>query len=130
MFVGVLAAVETPLVWDPSPLKYTFAVEERIKGDPSGFVVIHSNADESACGVNMATSERWKIYAHREDLHGNVRESELWVWLCDANERLATGVPAPIVPGSAAPIVILGVGAGAILVVGVLLRRRSRATAG
>ncbi|MEX0630734.1 MAG: hypothetical protein WEE67_06460 [Chloroflexota bacterium] len=131
-FVGVVAAVEDPnlLSWftysTGDPILYTFAVEESLKSDPGRFVVIRSYRDGSSCGVPMAIGERWRIYAHRQDLFGNVRDGELWVWLCDANQRLATGLPAPPVPGSTAPIMVIGVAAAGLLVLGTLASRRRR----
>ncbi|MGH2462635.1 MAG: hypothetical protein ACRDFZ_03290 [Candidatus Limnocylindria bacterium] len=131
-FVGVVAAVEDPnllsgfMYSGGDPILYTFAVEESLKGDPGGFVVIRSNRDGAACGIPMAVGERWRIYAHRQDLFGSVRAGELWVWLCDANQRLATGVPVPPVPGNLTAIVVFGIAATGLLALGVLASRRGR----
>lgn len=98
-FVGVVSAVEDPnfLNWftysTGDPIRYAFVVEESRKGGVGEFVTVRSYRDGGACGVVMAVGERWSIYAHRQDLHYEMRHGELWVGLCDANERLATGVP-------------------------------------
>ena len=129
VFIGVVSEVrDGTVILDPtytSSMKmYTFAVEESLKGDPGDFAVIRSFPNEAGCGIPMAVGERWEIYAHREDLFGNVRAGELWVWLCDANQRLATGVPVPPVPGSFAPIMVVGVAAAGLLALGALASRR------
>jgi len=131
-FVGVVTAVEDPslLTWltysGGDPILYTFPVEESLKGDPDGFVVIRGNRDGAACGIPMAIGERWRIYAHRQDHFGNVRAGELWVWLCDANQRLASGVSAPPVPSSISPSMVIGVAAAGLTVLGAFASRRRR----
>jgi hypothetical protein len=137
-FVGVVANTEDPNPLAPftystaDPILYTFAIEEVRKGEDIGaFLTVRSARDGASCGLTMAVGERWSIYAHRGDIFGS--GSDLWVFLCDANERLATGVAVPPAPGGlgsglAPPILLLGAGAGAAVLVLRMRRRRALPT--
>lgn len=122
-FIGVVTQVEDPnslarfTYSTGDPILYSFAVEEPRKGDMGDYVTVRSYRDEAACGVVMAPGERWSIYAHRQDLFGNSRHGELWVWLCDGNERLATGVPTLPAAGSPGSFLLLGAAAALLLVI-------------
>jgi len=107
-FTGVVAAVEDPSFpgWYAStgdPILYTFAVEEVIRGSPDEFTVVRSTRIEGSgsCAIDMAIGERWEIYAHWSD--GN-----LWTTSCSGSQRLAAGIPAPPVPGSWPPGMLVG----------------------
>jgi hypothetical protein len=129
-FEGVAAEVEDPNLVSfvtrsgGDPLVYTFAVETVLKGEPARFVEIRTYRDEAACGLSMAIGDRWRIYAHRQDLFGDQRGDELWVWLCDANAQLARGVPVPAVPGNSNSVLVLGIAIAGLLGAGALWIRR------
>jgi hypothetical protein len=78
-------------------IQYAVVVEERIKGDPPDLTVVRSLRDGASCGLGMSVGDRWRLYGHRQDLHGSNRPNEIWVFLCDANDLISAN--ASFAPG-------------------------------
>jgi len=132
-FVGVVAALEEP----PSqpglgldPVRYTFVIEEALKGSLTTRVVLASNHDNGAnCGFDFAVAQRWRVYAYGDGAGGLTTSS------CSGNELLAEGVPIPKADGGdpGPPPAGLLIALGATGLVGAVslwaFTRRSRSTA-
>lgn len=122
-FIGVVARRD-----EPGPLsamgptwpgvRYTFAVEEVLKGTAGDFVTIRSGMGDHDCGVVMAVGERWRIFA-------DAFEDEYYVSICGPSQIVATGVPVPLALVGLDSLVPLGLAAAGIA--GLLaLNRRQR----
>ncbi|HJT64538.1 MAG TPA: hypothetical protein VJ839_07200 [Candidatus Limnocylindria bacterium] len=121
-FIGVVARRDEPgLVSDIGSswpgVRYTFAVEEVLKGHAGDFVTIRSGIGGGDCGVVMAVGERWRIFAH-------LFEGDYWVWICGPSQLIATGVPVPPAPLGLDSLVPLGLAAAGIAGLLALNRRR------
>jgi hypothetical protein len=89
-FVGVVAAIDDPStgpVFANGPVRYTFAVEQTIKGELASRVTIFY--DVSDCSPEFALAQRWRVNAYVAESH------RLQSNLCSGNELLAEGVPIP-----------------------------------
>jgi hypothetical protein len=128
-FVGVVAAIDDPgggpLVGTGDLLRYTFAVEQTMKGEAqTGFEVLSARSSAS-CGMEFAAAQRWRVYAYAES-------GKLQTGLCSGNELLAERVPIPPIqsPPTAPPPAALLVAIGALIVLagisGWAFTRRSR----
>lgn len=123
-FVGVVASREEPGLLTPGSaggygIRYTFAVEEVLKGSTGPFVDIKSGMGGGDCGLLMTVGERWKIFA-------SGFEGEYWVSICGPNQLLAAGVAVPPAPLRLDPLLVIGLGAAGILAVLAIRRRRQR----
>jgi hypothetical protein len=113
-FVGVVAAIDDPsvgpMVGSGDPLRYSFAVEEVIKGgEPSDTVEVLSARESASCGQEFALAQRWRVFAYVDE------SGHLQSHLCSGNELLAEGVPISTSPTpSPSPVVALLAG-GAVL---------------
>ncbi len=102
-FIGVVVdvqddgATETPFLSSGDPLRYTFVVEEQLKGSTSARTIVSTARDSAACGVNIGLAERWRIYAHHDGSGG------LTTGLCSGDELLAQGVYLPGETPAASP---------------------------
>ncbi len=116
-FVGVVAAVDDPavgpVVGGGDPLRYTFAVEESMKGGPGVSVDIRSARDSAGCGMEFATGQRWRVFAYTDEA------GQLQSGLCSGNELLAEGVPIPSPTPAPPPIGLLVAIGGAVVVAGI-----------
>jgi hypothetical protein len=97
-FVGVVAALEEPPSLQPElgldPVRYTFVIEEALKGSLASSVILASNHDNGAnCGFDFAVAQRWRVYAYGDGAGGLTTSS------CSGNELLAERVPIPSVEG-------------------------------
>lgn len=111
VFVGVVAAIDDPSigpVFGGGPVRYTFAVEQTIKGEPASRISVFY--DVSDCSPEFGLAQRWRVNAY-------VAESrQLQSNLCSGNELLAEGVPipaespAPLTLSPVAVLIALGVG--------------------
>jgi len=128
-FVGVVAAVVDdpgggPLVGSGDLLRYTFAVEQTLKGEAqTGFDVLSARSSAS-CGMEFAAAQRWRVYAYAEN-------GKLQTGLCSGNELLAEGVPIPPIQSPPAPppaALLVAIGALIVLagISGWAFTRRSR----
>jgi hypothetical protein len=92
-FVGVVVAIDDPsvgpMVSSGDPLRYSFAVEEAIKGELSGTVGVLSARSGASCGMEFALAQRWRVFAHVDET-GHPQSH-----LCSGNELLAESVPVP-----------------------------------
>lgn len=117
-FVGVVAALEEPPSLQPElgldPVRYTFVIEEALKGSLATSVVLASNHDNGAnCGFDFAIAQRWRVFAYGDGAGGLTTSS------CSGNELLAEGVPIPSVdggdPGPPPAGLLIALGAAAIV---------------
>jgi hypothetical protein len=86
-FVGVVAAMAEPPSLQPElgldPVRYTFVIEEALKGSLTTSVVLASNRDNGAnCGFEFAVAQRWRVYAYGDGAGGLTTSS------CSGNELL------------------------------------------
>jgi hypothetical protein len=130
-FVGVVAAIDDPnsgpLVGSGDALRYTFAIEQTLKGAPKVSLEIGSARSSASCGQEFAAAQRWRVFAYADEA------GQLQTGLCSGNELLAENAPLP--PQTPAPpptALLLAIGAG-IVVVGIsalaFMRRGSKASA-
>jgi hypothetical protein len=133
-FIGIVAGLQEPdAAAQPElsldPVRYTFAVEEPLRGAIATRALVTSSRDNGAnCGVNFAVAQRWQVYAYADETG----------WLttngCSGNELLAEGVPIPASAGAPAggPPAQLLLALGAVGVVGGIsvwaFARRGRST--
>ena len=88
-FVGVVADTDDPRIGhnNGEPLRYTFAVEQTIKGEVASRIRVFSHLSD--CAPEFGLAQRWRV-------HASVDESgQLQSNLCSGNELLAEGVPIP-----------------------------------
>lgn len=111
-FVGVVAAIDDPsvgpMVGSGDPLRYSFALEEAIKGELSDSVGVLSARSSASCGMEFALAQRWRIFAFVDET------GHLQSHLCSGNELLAEGVPVPTrtpKPSSPPVAALLAIGA-------------------
>jgi hypothetical protein len=112
-FVGVVAAIDDPsmgpMVSSGDPLRYTFALEETLKGELSGTLEVLSARSGASCGMEFGLAQRWRVFAYVDE------SGHLQSHLCSGNELLAEGVPISTSPTpSPSPVVALLAG-GAVL---------------
>ena len=91
-FVGVVAEADDPRLghFNGEQLRYTFAVEQTIKGELASRIRVFSHLSD--CAPEFGLAQRWRVYA-------SVDESrQLQSNLCSGNELLAEGVPIPAPP--------------------------------
>lgn len=87
-FVGVVAAIDEPGVGPVlEPVRYTFAVEQTIKGELASRVEVFY--DVTSCSPEFGLAQRWRVNAYVAE--GRQLQSNL----CSGNELLAEGVPIP-----------------------------------
>jgi hypothetical protein len=113
-FVGVVASIDDPgsgpLVGSGDQLRYTFAVEQTLKGAPAVSLDIGSSRSSASCGQEFASAQRWRVFAYADEAGG------LQTGLCSGNEMLAENAPLP--PMSPAPVptaLLLAIGAAVAL---------------
>jgi hypothetical protein len=132
-FVGVVAAIDDPggggpLVGSADLLRYTFLVEEAVKGDPPASLALVSARSGASCGMEFAAAQRWRVFAYVDETR------RLQTGLCSGNELLAEGVPIPPIspPAPEAPpvAVLLAIGAAIVLagISGWAFTRRTRSS--
>jgi hypothetical protein len=106
-FVGVVAAIDDPsagpLVNSGEPLRYTFAVEQTIKGELASRIGLFSARSGASCGQEFGLAQRWRVYAYVDE------SRQLQSHLCSGNELLAEGVPIPAPSPSGLTLPPLGV---------------------
>ena len=74
------------------PVRYTFVIEETLKGSLATTVVLASNHDNGAnCGFDFAVAQRWRVFAYGDGAGGLTTSS------CSGNELLAERVAIPSV---------------------------------
>ncbi len=101
-WVGVLTGVDRSQIAQPDagndPVRYTFAVESTLKGAAEISVDVRSPTSSAGCGMEFALAQRWRMYAHRDEI------GQLHTGLCSGNELLAeqAQIPAPT-PAPLAP---------------------------
>lgn len=92
-FVGIVAAVDDssvgPMVGSGDALRYTFAVEQAVKGELASRIGVFSARSGASCGQEFALAQRWRVYAYVDE------SRQLQSHLCSGNELLAEGVPIP-----------------------------------
>lgn len=113
-FVGVVAAIADPgsgpLVGSGEELRYTFAVEQTLKGAPKVSLAIGSARSSASCGQEFAAAQRWRVFAYADEMGG------LHTGLCSGNELLAENAPLPPqTPAPPPPALLLAIGAGIVL---------------
>jgi hypothetical protein len=113
-FVGVVAAIDdpsvAPIVGSGDALRYSFAVEEAIKGELSNSVGVLSARSGAGCGQEFALAQRWRVFAYVDET------GHLQSHLCSGNELLAEGVPVPTsTPEQTPPSVAALLAIGAVL---------------
>jgi hypothetical protein len=84
-----VAETDDPMIghMNGEPLRYTFAVEQTIKGELASRIAVFSHLSD--CSPEFRLAQRWRIYA-------NVDESRvLQSNICSGNELLAEGVRIP-----------------------------------
>jgi hypothetical protein len=109
-FVGVVADTDDPRIGHSNgePLRYTFAVEQTIKGEPASRILVFSHLSD--CSPEFGLAQRWRVYAYLDESH------QLQSNVCSGNELLAEGVPipaespAPLTLPPVAVVVALGIG--------------------
>ena len=104
-WVGVVTAAD-----GNDQVRYTFAVEQMVKGEVAIAISVLSPRSSAGCGMEFALAQRWRIFAHTE-------EGQLRTGLCSGNELLAEGVPSPV-PPTAPPPTGLFVAIGSLALVG------------
>jgi len=113
-FVGVVAAIDDPaggpVVGSADALRYTFAVEQTLKGDPVVSLDLLSSRSGASCGMEFAAAQRWRVFAYSES-------GQLMTGLCSGNELLAENAPIPA-PTPAPPPIALLLAIGALIVLG------------
>jgi len=110
-FVGVVAAIADPigdpLVNSGDILRYTFAVEQTIKGGLAVTFDVFSARSGASCGQEFGLAQRWRVFAFADET------GHLQSHLCSGNEMLAEGVPIPAPSPDASlppPAVLLAIG--------------------
>lgn len=113
-FVGVVAAIDDPgsgpLVGSGDALRYTFALEQTLKGDPVTSLDVLSARSSASCGMEFAAAQRWRVFAYADET------GHLQTGLCSGNELLAEGVPVPAPTPAPPPTALL-----LAIVVGIVL---------
>jgi hypothetical protein len=114
-FVGVVAAIDDPgigpVVGSGDPLRYTFAIEEAIKGEPAESLQLFSARSGASCGQEFGLAQRWRVYARADGVAG------LTTSLCSGNELLTENAPLPPADPSPPPAgLLLAIGAAVVLV--------------
>jgi len=111
-FVGVVAAIDDPnsgpLVGSGDALRYTFAVESTLKGDPAMSVDVLSSRSSASCGMEFAAAQRWRVFAYTD-------VGQLQTGLCSGNELLAENAPIPPQTPAPPPVALL-LAIGALIV--------------
>jgi hypothetical protein len=125
-FVGVVAAIDDPnggpLVGSGDALRYTFAIEQTLKGDPEVSLDVLSARSSASCGMEFAAAQRWRVFAYTD-------AGQLQTGLCSGNELLGENAPIPT-PTPADPPTALFLAIGALVVLASIsawaFTRRSR----
>lgn len=127
-WVGVVTNVDAAGVAPDSndPVRYTFAIEQMMKGELAINVDVRSSRSSAGCGMEFALAQRWRVYAFADET------GKLQTGLCSGNELLGEGVPAPTPTPAPPPIGLLGA-IGVLALVGGIsawaFTRRTRASA-
>jgi len=112
-FVGVVAAINDPgsgpLIGSADPLRYTFALEQTLKGAPKLSLDVLSARSGASCGMEFAAAQRWRIYAYADEA------GQLQTGLCSGNELLAENAPIPVPTPAPPPAALLFAVAGVVL---------------
>ena len=127
-WVGVVTAVDNPNTAQPDqgpdPVRYTFAVEEMLKGELAISIDVRSQVSSASCGQEFALAQRWRVFAFADE------KGQLQTGLCSGDELLGEGVPAPT-PTPAGPPTALLVAIGAMIALAAIsawaFTRRGRA---
>ena len=129
-FVGVVAAIDDPnsgpLVGSGDALRYTFALEQTLKGSPALSADVLSARSSGGCGMEFAAAQRWRVYAITDEA------GRLQTGLCSGNELLAENAPLPAATPAAPPAALLLAVAAVILLLAVsavAFTRRQRTVA-
>ena len=109
-FVGVVADADDPRIGhnNGEQLRYTFAVEQTIKGELASRILVFSHLSD--CAPEFGLAQRWRVYAQVDE------SRQLQSNVCSGNELLAEGVPIPAerpAPLTLPPVpvlVVLGIG--------------------
>jgi hypothetical protein len=93
-FVGVVVALADPQLAQRElsidPVRYTFAVDESLKGSLANVVLVTSSHDNGGnCGMDFAAAQRWRVYAYVDE------SGQLTTNGCSGNELLADRAPIP-----------------------------------
>ncbi len=114
IFVGVVTAMDRPLVGGGGQIKVDFVVEQIAKGEAAGQVTLTTESEGATCGYDFTVGQRFKVFAHNGS-----------TGLCSGNKALGAAPEVPI--DKPLPIGLIAVGGG-VLVAGmvafVLHRRR------
>jgi len=104
-FVGVVAAIDDPgsgpLVGSGDALRYTFAVEETLKGALAVSVDVQSARSSASCGMEFAAAQRWRVFAYADEA-GQCQSG-----LCSGNQLLAESAPIPAATPAPPPVALL-----------------------
>ena len=107
-WVGVVAARD-----GSDPVRYTFAVEQMLKGELAITVNVLSSRSSAGCGMEFSLAQRWRIYAYADE------NGQLQTGLCSGNELLGEGVPIPTPTPAPPPTALFVAIGGAILLTGI-----------
>ena len=124
-WVGVVTSVGAPGGDPNDPVRYTFAVEQMLKGELALTEEVRSSRSSAGCGMEFALGQRWRLYAYADE------GAQLQTGLCSGNELLAEGVEVPVAEAAAPPIELLAAIGGLILLAAIsawAFTRRGRAT--
>jgi len=113
-FVGVVAAIDDPntgpLVGSGDALRYTFAVESTLKGNPAVSLDVLSSRSGASCGMEFAAAQRWRVFAYADE------SGRLQTGICSGNELLAENAPIPAQTPAPPPVaLLLAIGALVVL---------------
>ena len=105
-WVGVVTAVNDPQKGQPElgndPVRYTFAVEQSLKGTLGSSIDVSSAKSSATCGQPFALAQRWKVYAFADD------QGHLQTGLCSGNELLGEQVPVSSKPPATGLLLAIG----------------------
>jgi len=100
-WVGVITAVDDPQKAQAElgndPVRYTFAVEQSLKGELTNTIDVRSAKSSASCGQEFAIAQRWRVFAFADD------KGQLQTGLCSGNELLGERVPIPAPPSNSPP---------------------------
>jgi hypothetical protein len=112
-WVGVVTAVDDPQKGQPdlgNPVRYTFAVEQSLKGTLGTSIDVSSAKSSASCGQEFAIAQRWKVFAFADD------QGHLQTGLCSGDELLGERAQVPASGSSPPTALLLAIGGVAVLV--------------